>query len=312
MIRETITKRHKATKKIAQGIREQQFCSPTRFHACTIARLHAYTPARFYALTLTELLVAIAILSIMFTLLFIPMTQAFDNARRGRIMANLQNAADFALEWMVRELTQAVDVLPQERISANGQPLNLLDDDDSLNDDDTFSRLDFIARFPDEDQVTAPPRSWSYQVITYYLRRSDPSRPYQYVDAAQPANRRQIFRAQWIPDPSSDPEPTQQDQRGRWIVQGAWLLPNLEQLVNRLISHNALTPADMDVSDLRFTVERRPSQDPRLRKPVAVVIELTIRQPTPGARIKDANSNETDVPSLFIRRRVRVVLPNVR
>jgi prepilin-type N-terminal cleavage/methylation domain-containing protein len=41
-----------------------------------------------FAFTLTELLVAIAILSIMFTLLFIPMTQAFDNARRGRIMAN--------------------------------------------------------------------------------------------------------------------------------------------------------------------------------------------------------------------------------
>jgi len=268
--------------------------------------------AKGQAFTLTELLVAIAILSIMFTLLFIPMTQAFDNARRGRIMANLQNAADFALEWMVRELTQAVDVLPQERVNASGQPLNLLDDDDTPNDDDTFSRLDFIARFPDEERVTAPPSSWSYQVITYYLRRVDPTRPYQYMDAVQPANRRQIFRAQWIPDPNSEPEPTQRDQRGRWIVQGAWLLPDLEQLGNRLISHNALTPADMDVADLRFTVERRPAQDPRLRKPVAVVIELTIRQPTPGARIKGGNPNETDVPSLFIRRRVRVVLPNVR
>jgi hypothetical protein len=213
---------------------------------------------------------------------------------------------------MVRELTQAVDVLPQERVDVNGQPLNLLDDDDSPNDDDTFSRLDFIARFPDEGQVTAPPSRWSYQVITYYLRRVDPARPYQYMDAAQPANRRQIFRAQWVPDPNNDPEPTQQDQQGRWIVTGAWLLPNLEQLGNQLLSHNALTPADMDVADLRFTVERRPSQDPRLRKPVAVVIELTIRQPTPGARMKGGSPNETDVPSLFIRRRVRVVLPNVR
>jgi hypothetical protein len=108
------------------------------------------------------------------------MTQAFDNARRGRIMANLQNAADFALEWIVRELTQAVDIMPQERVSANGQPLNLLDDDDSPNDDDTLSRLDFVARFPDEGKVTVPPSGWGYQVITYYLRRADPSRPYQH------------------------------------------------------------------------------------------------------------------------------------
>ena len=267
-----------------------------------------------FAFTLTELLVAIAILSIMFTLLFIPMTQAFDNARRGRIMANLQNAADFALEWMVRELTQAVDIMPQERVNANGQPLNLLDDDDSPNDDDTLSRLDFVARFPDEGKVTVPPSGWGYQVITYYLRRADPSRPYQYMDSVQPANRRQIFRAQWIPDlAGADPEPTQRDNQGRWIVQGAWLLADLSQLPsNRLISHNALTPADMDVADLRFTVERRQTQDPRLRKPVAVVIELTIRQPTPGARIKGGNPNETDVPSLFVRRRVKVVLQNVR
>ncbi len=308
----TMRQVEKAEKRIEATMKGWQFRTHKCSHPCTPARSHAYTPTRVHAFTLTELLVAIAILSIMFTLLFIPMTQAFDNARRGRIMANLQNAADFALEWMVRELTQAVDVLPQERVSANGQPLNLLDEDDSPNDDDTFSRLDFIARFPDEEQVTAPPTRWSYQVITYYLRRADPTRPYQYMDALQPANRRQIFRAQWTPNPNNDPEPTQQDQQGRWIVQGAWLLPNLEQLGNQLVSHNALTPADMDVSDLRFTVERRPAQDPRLRKPVAVVIELTIRQPTPGARIKGGNPNETDVPSLFIRRRVRVVLPNVR
>ncbi len=308
----TMRQVEKAEKRIEATMKGWQFRTHKCSHPCTPARSHAYTPTRVHAFTLTELLVAIAILSIMFTLLFIPMTQAFDNARRGRIMANLQNAADFALEWMVRELTQAVDVLPQERVSANGQPLNLLDEDDSPNDDDTFSRLDFIARFPDEEQVTAPPTRWSYQVITYYLRRADPTRPYQYMDALQPANRRQIFRAQWTPNPNNDPEPTQQDQQGRWIVQGAWLLPNLEQLGNQLVSHNALTPADMDVSDLRFTVERRPAQDPRLRKPVAVVIELTIRQPTPGARIKGGNPNETDVPSLFIRRRIRVVLPNVR
>ncbi len=261
--------------------------------------------------TLTEMLVAIAILAVMFTFLFVPMTQAFDNARRGRIMASLQNAADYALEWMVRELTQAVDILPQERVDANGRPLDLLDGEQG--DDDSLSRLDFIARFPSEERVTAPLFQWRYQVITYYVRVADPSRPFQYMDAQQPANRRQIFRAQWEPNGTIAPEPTQQDAQGRWIVQGAWLMPDLSQLPQgQLISHNALTPADMDVADLRLMVERRTANDPRLRKPVAVVIELTLRQPTPGARIKEGNLNQTDAPSLFIRRRIRVVLPNVR
>jgi hypothetical protein len=79
-----------------------------------------------------------------------------------------------------------------------------------------------------------------------------------------------------------------------------------------------LTPPDIDVADLRFTVERRPESDERDQKPVAVVIEMTLRKPTPGAKARrnnpnetEINPNETDVPSIFVRRRVRVVLPNV-
>jgi hypothetical protein len=84
------------------------------------------------------------------------------------------------------------------------------------------------------------------------------------------------------------------------------------------ISHTALTPPDIDVADLRFTVERRAVPDLRDQKPVAVVIEMTLRKPTPGAKARrnnpnetEINPNETDVPSIFVRRRVRVVLPNV-
>ena len=268
------------------------------------------------AFTLTELLVAIAILSIMFTLLFIPMTQAFDNARRGRIMADLQNAADYALEIMVRELMQATEILPQERVDDSGNPLDLLDD--AGGDDDTLSRIDFVVRAVQGDRLTPPNWPQTYTIITYYLRRSDPSRPFQYLEVGNArANRRQIFRAHWQPDPNLAPEPTQppqQDPQGRWIwiVTGAWLLADLSQLPpNRLISHNALTPADIDVADLRFTVERRPENDLRAQKPIAVVVEMTLRKPTPGARVKGNNPNETDVPSLFVRRRVRVVLQNV-
>ncbi len=311
------------------------------------------------AFTLTELLVAIAILSILFTLLFVPMTTAFDNARRGRIMSELQNAADYALEIMVRELTQATEVLPQERVFAEnhtytysdpnsgltrtvihlaGEPLNLLDDIDRIKkdpdtqqwrdapddqdanpDDDTLARIDFVVRAVKDDRMT--PQNWqqAYTVITYYLRRTDPSRPFQYLDVGNfPANRRQIFRAHWQPQGTTGTvatEPTNRDTQNRWIVTGAWIMPDLSRLSpfnpqqGGLLSHTALTPPDIDVADLRFTIERRPESDERDRKPVAVIIEMTLRKPTPGARVK--SPNETDVPSLFIRRRVRVVLPNV-
>jgi prepilin-type N-terminal cleavage/methylation domain-containing protein len=328
-----------------------------------------------FAFTLTELLVAIAILSIMFTLLFIPMTQAFDNARRGRIMSELQNAADYALEIMVRELTQATEVLPQGRVHAEdhtytypsgrrilhrqGEPLNLLDDldrfqwlgnrledDDDPNipsdpnassDDDTLARIDFVVRAVKDDRLTPQNYQRAYTVITYYLRRADPSRRFQYLDVGNfPANRRQIFRAHWQPDPnpSTEPQPElDQNDRptGRWLVRDGWALedfsifqlpdprnPNPANYLQpspspntRLISHTALTPPDIDVADLRFTVERRPESDERDQKPIAVVIEMTLRKPTPGAKAKGNNPNETDVPSLFVRRRVRVVLPNV-
>ncbi|MFN3422206.1 MAG: type II secretion system protein J, partial [Armatimonadota bacterium] len=221
--------------------------------------------ARSSAFTLTELLVAIGILSIMFTLLFIPMTQAFDNARRGRIMAELQNAADYALEIMVRELIQAFDVMPQERVNEQtGQPLDLLDD--ASGDDDTPSRIDFVVRSVKGDTLSPGDWRYAYTVITYYIRRTDPSRPFQYMDGVnnQPANRRQIFRAHWRVDTNIAPEPQQRDALGRWRVSGAWIMPDLSGLPEDnppqnggLISFNAITPPDIDVSDLRFTVERR-------------------------------------------------------
>lgn len=286
----------------------------TSLPACALKRLRAFT--------LTELLVAIGILSIMFTLLFIPMTQAFDNARRGRIMAELQNAADYALEIMVRELIQAIEVMPQERVDEQSNlPLDLLDD--ASGDDDTLSRIDFVVRSVKKD--TLSPGDWeqAYTVITYYIRRADPSRPFQYMDGIQPANRRQIFRAHWRTDPNIAPEPRQRDAQGRWKVSGAWIMPDLSGLPENkppehggLISFNAITPPDIDVADLRFTVERQPAIEERARKPVAVVIEMMLRKPTPGARAKrDPQTgnliDEADVPSLFIRRRVKVVLQNV-
>lgn len=331
--------------------------SSPRNHFVTLSHRPIALSSHRPAFTLTEMLVAIAILAILFTLLFIPMTEAFDNARRGRIMASLQNAADYALEIMTRELTQAVVVLPQERVHAQdhtytyptgrtilhrvGEPLNLLDEIDRLNlnnqpptdepnnsnaapDNDTLSRIDFLVLAVQQDQIT--PRNWQqgYTVITYYVRRADPSRPFQYMEAAQPSNRRQIFRAQWRPDPQApEPSPDNLQNPQLWRADDGWILedfvllqvPNPGQFINpmprvqQLLSHNALTPPDVDVADLRFTVEGEPTQDPKGRRPQAVVIEMTLRKPTPGAKVTTAG--ESDVPSLFIRRRVKVVLPNV-
>lgn len=197
-------------------------------------------------ITLTELLVTIAILAVLFTLLFIPMSQAIDQARRGRIIADLHKAADYALEIMTRELRQSVEILPQRRIHKEshtyeygtltvtheaGTPLNALDED-LLPDDDHLARIDFVVRVVREDRIFLPPvpvQAGAYIVTTYYVRRSKPHRSFRYLAGREKENRRQIFRAQWQPVPGTEPTDADFDPNtGYWRVSDGWILEDFD------------------------------------------------------------------------------------
>ncbi|MCS7223957.1 MAG: type II secretion system GspH family protein [Armatimonadetes bacterium] len=305
-----------------------------------------------WGFTLVELLVAVAITAVLFTLLFIPMTQAFDQARRGRIMASLQAAADFAIEGITRDIKQALWVFPQQRIDDDydfdgdgvvNEAIDLLDGD--RNDDDSLGRVDFV--LPDRvgelvRLPTAPLRS----VVTYYGRIIRPvptaaRQGFKYLsgsddpdgdgrlgedpidgadndgdglideDDIEP-NPRALYRASWIPDPNTD-SLRYAPSVNRWLATGRWMDPNLEPVA---ASHSAVTPLEgTDISDLRFILESVPGQPPR-----SVVIQFSLRKPTPGAKPKTVmrggrlvpDPTSPDVASILVTRRVRVVLDNVR
>lgn len=78
--------------------------------------------------TLVEVLVALAIMVVLFALLFAPMMAGLDWVSTGKANVNLQNAARFAMEQIRRELGDAAFVvpttnivLPTERVADNSQ-----------------------------------------------------------------------------------------------------------------------------------------------------------------------------------------------
>lgn len=75
------------------------------------ARSHARLGAR-QGFTLVEVLVVLAILVILFGLLFAPMMAGMDMATRGQVQSRLQDVARRAAEEMRRELTNAIYVYP--------------------------------------------------------------------------------------------------------------------------------------------------------------------------------------------------------
>ncbi len=297
---------------------------------------------RGYGFTLVELLVAIAITSVLFTLLFIPMTQALDQARRGRIMAGLQASADFVIDGLVRELHQAMYIFPQQRLDDNddfdgdgivNEPLDLYDGE--RNDDDSLGRIDFV--LPDRlQEILRSPLVPVPTVITYYgrVQRPAPGAPnqgFKYLPGSDDPdgdgrvgedpidgvdndgdglideddiepNPRCLYRAVWVPDPNRD-NLRFSPTLNRWLATGGWIRSDLQPFA---LSHSSLTPLDgTDLADLRCVLGQDSGEPVR-----SVTVQLTLRKPTPGARAR--NPRQPDVPSIMIQRRIQVVLSNVR
>jgi len=76
--------------------------------------------ARRGGFTLTEILVALAIMVILFALLFAPMMAGLDWVATGRANVNLQDACRLAMEQMRRELSEAVFVHPTPGVDFPG------------------------------------------------------------------------------------------------------------------------------------------------------------------------------------------------
>ncbi|MEN6305865.1 MAG: type II secretion system protein [Armatimonadia bacterium] len=135
--------------------------------------------ARRTGFTLVEVLVVLAILVILFGLLFAPMMAGIDMATSGRVHARMQDVARTAAEQIRRELANAIIVYPP--------PTYVLDNGTAITD---YSQIVFVPpKMQDGQPVTpAQPQTWTdpatgqteYLAIRYFVRPPNLSGSNQY------------------------------------------------------------------------------------------------------------------------------------
>lgn len=151
-----------------------------------------------YGFTLIEILVALAILVLVFGLLFRPMMTALDIANTGQAGAAVATTSRLTLNQLTREIGEAMWVRSM---------YGYLDPATGSYRVPYFGRLDLIPPARVGNQVVSPlqPRtdaSGDPVKVTYFVRRRDPSSPYDPID-----NPRVLYRAEYATDPTyPDPD----------------------------------------------------------------------------------------------------------
>jgi len=151
-----------------------------------------------YGFTLIEMLVALAILVLVFGLLFRPMMTALDIANTGQAGAAAAETSRLTLNQLTREIGEAMWVRSM---------YGYLDPATGAYRVPYFGRLDLIPPARVGNQVVSPlqPRtdaSGDPVKVTYFVRRRDPSSPYDPIQ-----NPRVLYRAEYTTDPAyPDPD----------------------------------------------------------------------------------------------------------
>ncbi len=127
--------------------------------------------------TLVEILVVLVILVLLFGLLFMPMMTGLELARLGRVQTHMQDSVREAMEWVRRDLSDAVYVYPSPIIMLAGPNGSLGDADDEAVTN--YSQVVFVkaARDADGGLITpiAPERvtDGEMKAIRYLVKLSD-------------------------------------------------------------------------------------------------------------------------------------------
>lgn len=135
------------------------------------------TAGRRRGFTLVEILVVLVILVLLFGLLFMPMMTGLDLARLGRVQTHMQDNVRDAMEWVRRDLSDAVYVYPSPVIVLAGPNDSLGDGDDEAVTD--YSQIVFVkaARDTDGGLITpiAPERDsdGEMKAIRYLVKLGD-------------------------------------------------------------------------------------------------------------------------------------------
>ena len=146
--------------------------------------------------TLIEVMVALAILSLLLVILFVPLNLGVNMTQIGTANADTQQAAQTTMNRIVKELSPATFVFPNQRMvgitdkapytnntktgesigypfyQANGTNADACS---GLTPVENTSRLSFLLPRIDEDSTVTDRRANSYSIVTYYARREDPT-----------------------------------------------------------------------------------------------------------------------------------------
>lgn len=245
--------------------------------------------------TLMQLLVGLALMVIIFSLVFLPLHKSISLTQRGRQTMHMQSTVQHALEQIKGDLSRAI-VVYWERAG-----LNLLDapgEVDVLNnttgqppadgrtdlalvlDDDRFGRLDIVVSQRQLASVFLKMPVPSSRVITYYWRTVDPSIPYNLHPQIE--NTRALYRAEYEPIGVLSRDVSSATGTWRMADLNAWLQFK-ENTGNRKSEegHTAITPEHdtTDVQKFFASIEQIP--DGRL----AVTVELAVMQADPVQKL---------------------------
>jgi prepilin-type N-terminal cleavage/methylation domain-containing protein len=137
--------------------------------------------------TLIEVLVVLAILVVLFGMLFAPMMTGMQMVTSGRVQARLQDTARLAAEQMRRELAEAMYVYPLPTIlTSTGSPAT----DVAVTD---YSQIVFVPPAADDNGNILTPRrpridpdSGEIQVTRYFVKPPDTTAGKPYPDETNP------------------------------------------------------------------------------------------------------------------------------
>ena len=202
----------------------QSFISrPSRRAPQLRAGLHLVR-ARRGGFTLIEVMVALAILSLLLVILFVPLNLGVSMTQIGTANADTQQAAQTTMNRIVKELQRASFVFPNQRMvgitdqapytnnlpagsiaapyyQIKGTNTDACDLNQPEDRAENTSRLDFLLPRIDEDPTISDRRTKGYSIVSYYARREDPTKPAANYDAE--TNQLGLYRAR-IPYKSND------------------------------------------------------------------------------------------------------------
>ena len=146
--------------------------------------------------TLIEVMVALAILSLLLVILFVPLNLGVNMTQIGTANADTQQAAQTTMNRLVNEISRATFIFPNQRMvgitdkapytnnkptgEAVGYPFyqangTNTDACSALTPVENTSRISFLLPRFDETANSNDRRTNSYSVVTYYARREDPT-----------------------------------------------------------------------------------------------------------------------------------------